>query len=112
MLKSSFSHPGIYCFMLPTKRKQLIISGNSALVIKNTEMPEPASHEVLIKVTAAGVNRGDILQRRGLYKAPDNASAVPGLEVSGKIVKAGIDVTSVKVGDTVCALTEGNGYSD
>jgi putative PIG3 family NAD(P)H quinone oxidoreductase len=74
-------------------------------------MPKPASHQVLIKVAAAGVNRPDIAQRKGLYPAPVGASDILGLEVAGTIVTTGAAVSHLKVGDTVCALVTGGGYA-
>jgi NADPH2:quinone reductase len=74
-------------------------------------MPKPASHQVLIKVAAAGVNRPDIAQRKGLYPAPAGASDILGLEVAGTIVTTGVAVSHLKVGDTVCALVTGGGYA-
>ncbi|MDD1616077.1 MAG: zinc-binding dehydrogenase superfamily (quinone oxidoreductase, NADPH dependent) [Methylococcaceae bacterium NSP1-2] len=73
--------------------------------------PKPASHQVLIKVVAAGVNRPDISQRKGLYPPPTGASDILGLEVSGTIVVVGAAVSHLKIGDTVCALVTGGGYA-
>ncbi|OFZ97249.1 MAG: NAD(P)H-quinone oxidoreductase [Betaproteobacteria bacterium RIFCSPLOWO2_02_FULL_62_17] len=74
--------------------------------------PTPASGEVLIKVAAAGVNRPDVAQRRGVYPPPPGASDIPGLEVSGKIVALGGGVNQWRVGDAVCALVAGGGYAE
>jgi NADPH:quinone reductase len=68
--------------------------------------------EVLIKVAAAGVNRPDTLQRKGLYPAPENASPVLGLEVAGVISALGTGVRDWRVGQRVCALTNGGGYAE
>jgi len=73
--------------------------------------PKPACHQVLIKVVAAGVNRPDISQRKGLYPPPTGASDILGLEVAGTIVLVGDAVSHLKVGDTVCALVTGGGYA-
>jgi NADPH2:quinone reductase len=73
--------------------------------------PKPASHQVLIKVVAAGVNRPDISQRKGLYPRPAGASDILGLEVAGTIVIVGAAVSHLKVGDNVCALVTGGGYA-
>jgi len=75
-------------------------------------LPQPRSGEVLIQVTAAGVNRPDIMQRRGLYAPPPGAPDIPGLEVAGTIVSLGEGVTSWRVGDAVCALVQGGGYAE
>jgi NADPH2:quinone reductase len=85
---------------------------HAALEIGKREIPNPKSGEVLIKVFAAGVNRADILQRKGKYPAPEGASDILGLEVAGEITKIGEDVSGWKVGDKVCALLEGGGYAD
>jgi len=74
-------------------------------------MPVPAKGEVLIEVHAAGVNRPDVLQRMGRYPVPPGASDLPGLEVAGVIAAVAADVTRWKVGDRVCALTNGGGYA-
>jgi putative PIG3 family NAD(P)H quinone oxidoreductase len=66
---------------------------------------------VLIRVAGAGVNRPDILQRRGAYPPPQGASDIPGLEVSGTIAALGSNVGKWKVGDAVCALVAGGGYA-
>jgi NADPH:quinone reductase len=82
-------------------------------VLKSTERPDPKAGpgEVLIKVAGAGVNRPDVMQRRGRYPPPPGASDIPGLEVSGTIAALGEGVTDWKVGDTVCALVAGGGYA-
>lgn len=73
--------------------------------------PVPGSGEVLIQVAAAGVNRPDVMQRKGHYPPPPGASALPGLEVSGTIVGIGSDAGPWKIGDAVCALLSGGGYA-
>jgi len=82
-------------------------------VLKPVERPDPApaTGEVLIRVAAAGVNRPDVLQRRGAYPPPPGASDLPGLEVSGTIEALGERVTEWRVGDRVCALLSGGGYA-
>jgi len=75
-------------------------------------VPEPGPGEVLIKVTAAGVNGPDLMQRKGLYPAPPGASDLPGLEVSGEVVAAGDRVKRWSAGDKVTALTNGGGYAE
>jgi len=74
-------------------------------------MPAPGSGEVLIAVAAAGVNRPDVMQRKGQYPAPPGASDIPGLEIAGKVVAVGLGVHRVNVGDEVCALVTGGGYA-
>src|SRR2546422_8094778 len=74
--------------------------------------PTPGSGEVLIKVAAAGVNRPDVMQRRGKYPPPPGASDIPGLEVAGTVDQIGPEVTGWKIGDAVCALVAGGGYAE
>jgi len=73
--------------------------------------PTVGDGEVLIAVKAAGVNRPDVLQRKGLYPPPPGASPLPGLEVAGEIVAVGTEVTQFREGDAVCALVAGGGYA-
>ena len=75
-------------------------------------VPEPGPGEVLIRVEAAGVNRPDVLQRRGLYPPPQGVTDIPGLEVAGEVVRAGTGVTDPVVGARVCALVAGGGYAE
>ncbi|HKS58111.1 MAG TPA: NAD(P)H-quinone oxidoreductase [Steroidobacteraceae bacterium] len=86
--------------------------GPEALVIGERPVPQPAPGEVLIEVAAAGLNRADILQRRGFYPSPPGAPPYPGLEVAGTIAAVGANVTEFKVGDAVCALLQGGGYAE
>lgn len=86
--------------------------GPENLVPTTRPVPNPSMDEVLIKVSAAGVNRPDVLQRTGAYAPPPGASDLPGLEVAGTIVAAGAGVTRFKVGDAVCALVAGGGYAE
>ena len=74
--------------------------------------PEVGAGDVLIEVAYAGVNRPDCLQRSGRYPPPADASPVLGLEVSGRIVALGQGVTEWRIGDEVCALTNGGGYAE
>lgn len=75
-------------------------------------VPQPRYGEVLIKLTYAGVNRPDALQRAGLYNPPVGASPLPGLEGAGTIAAIGDGVFGVEVGDEVCALLPGGGYAE
>jgi NADPH2:quinone reductase len=75
-------------------------------------VPQPGAHEVLIRVAAAGVNRPDVLQRRGTYPPPPGVTDIPGLEVAGEVVRAGGGVTDPCVGSRVCALVAGGGYAE
>ena len=85
--------------------------GPENLLLVKRETPKLNLDEVLIKVSAAGVNRPDIMQRQGLYPAPPGASDIPGLEIAGEIVEINSDTTKFKLGDKVCALVSGGGYS-
>ncbi|MEI7606360.1 MAG: NAD(P)H-quinone oxidoreductase [Rhodospirillaceae bacterium] len=75
-------------------------------------LPVPDAGEVLLEVAAAGVNRPDVIQRQGYYAPPPGASDIPGLEVSGRVVALGPEVSGLAVGDVVCALLAGGGYAD
>jgi NADPH:quinone reductase len=86
--------------------------GPEVLTLKDVPAPEPGQGEVLVKVAAAGVNRPDILQRMGMYAPPPGASNIPGLEVSGEIVRLGEGVTLWGEGDRVSALLAGGGYAE
>lgn len=77
--------------------------------------PVPGAGEVLIRVAASGVNRPDVLQRKGFYPVPPGASDLPGLEVAGVIVggdAAAMAAAGLKAGDRVCALVAGGGYAE
>jgi len=77
--------------------------------------PEPRAGEVLVEVVAAGINRADVMQRKGFYPPPPGASPYLGLECSGRIAALGDDVATAgawSVGDEVCALLVGGGYAE
>lgn len=86
--------------------------GPEVLVEVERPQPEPGPGEVLIKVAAAGINRPDVLQRKGHYPPPAGASDLPGLEVAGEIVGGDAQAGGFKVGDKVCALMAGGGYAE
>src|ERR1035437_3076886 len=81
-----------------------VAGGPEVLRLGDRPAPVAGANEVLIRVAAAGVNRPDVAQRKGLYPPPAGASDIPGLEVSGTVVAVGQDVTSFSVVDTVFAL--------
>ena len=81
------------------------------LTLVRRPIPAPGDGEVLIEVAAAGVNRPDVLQRRGLYPPPPGAPTIPGLEVAGAVVAAG-EGSRFAIGDRVCALLAGGGYAE
>ncbi len=74
--------------------------------------PTPKQGEVLVKVAFAGVNRPDCLQRSGRYPPPPGASSIVGLEVSGEVVALGEGVSKWRLGDKICALTNGGAYAE
>jgi NADPH:quinone reductase len=86
-------------------------------VLRQGERPMPVAGpgELLIRVAASGINRPDVLQRKGLYPVPPGASDIPGLEVAGTIVEGDAEAmraAGFKVGDRVCALVAGGGYAE
>lgn len=85
-----------------------------ALVPADVPAPEPGEGEVLVEVVTAGVNRADVMQRKGAYPPPPGASPLPGLEVSGRVVGfgPGTEDAGWTVGDEVCALLSGGGYAE
>ncbi len=85
--------------------------GPEALVPEQRPVPVPGAGEILVKVAAAGVNRPDVMQRKGLYPPPPGAPDIPGLEISGEVVALGAGVTRWQLGDKVCALVSGGGYA-
>jgi len=82
------------------------------LVPVRRPVPAAGAGEVLIAVSAAGVNRPDVLQRMGRYDPPPGVTDIPGLEVAGRIAALGAGVTGWSVGDPVCALLAGGGYAE
>ena len=82
------------------------------LKLHSMPVPEPGPGEVLIKVAAAGVNRPDVMQRKGLYPPPPGATDVPGLEVSGTVVSVGQNVSEPPINSEVCALVTCGGYAE
>ncbi|OBJ43527.1 NAD(P)H-quinone oxidoreductase [Mycobacterium colombiense] len=90
------------------------IVAESADQLSWQEVPDVSAGpgEVLVKVTAAGVNRADLLQAAGKYPPPPGASEIIGMEVSGVIADTGSGVTNWPVGQEVCALLAGGGYAE
>jgi NADPH2:quinone reductase len=85
--------------------------GPEVLVPGTRPVPAPAPGELLVKVEAAGINRPDVMQRKGLYPPPPGASDIPGLEIAGTVVALGEGASRFKVGDRVCDLVTGGGYA-
>lgn len=86
--------------------------GPEVLRLVERSVPQPQSGEVLIRVAAAGVNRPDVLQRKGGYPPPPGAPSIMGLEVSGTVVAVGEGVEDTMIGQPVCALIAGGGYAE
>lgn len=100
---------------LPTEMQAIEISepgGPEVLKQATRPVPQPETNEVLIRVAAAGINRPDVAQRKGIYPPPPGASDIPGLEIAGEIVSTGSGVEDFQVGDKVCALVTGGGYAE
>ncbi|MBC9205854.1 NAD(P)H-quinone oxidoreductase [Roseomonas aerophila] len=86
--------------------------GPEVMVPATGPVPQPAAGEVLVRVLAAGVNRPDVQQRKGLYPPPPGASPVLGLEIAGEVAALGEGVSRFAMGDRVCALVNGGGYAE
>jgi NADPH2:quinone reductase len=99
---------------IPTRMTAIVIrspGGPEMLIPQERPVPPPGEHEVLVKVAAAGVNRPDVMQRKGLYPPPPGATDIPGLEIAGEIVALGPRVVRWKQGDRVTGLVVGGGYA-
>jgi putative PIG3 family NAD(P)H quinone oxidoreductase len=88
-----------------------IPGGPEVLVPVERPVPVPAKGEVLIRVAAAGVNRPDVLQRKGAYPPPPGAPSILGLEIAGEVMAVGEDVAPELIGQSMCALVAGGGYA-
>ena len=86
--------------------------GPEVLTPRQCQTPSPQAGEVLVKVAFAGVNRPDCLQRSGRYPPPPGASPIVGLEISGEVLALGEGVTQWRIGDKICALTNGGAYAE
>ena len=86
--------------------------GPEVLVPEERQVPTPGEGELLIRVRAAGVNRPDVMQRKGLYPPPPGASDIPGLEIAGEIAALGPAIRRWKEGDRVMSLVSGGGYAE
>jgi NADPH2:quinone reductase len=86
--------------------------GPETLALAERPLPPVLPHQVLIKVAAAGINRPDAMQRRGVYPPPHGASDIPGLEIAGTVEAVGKNVSHLRAGETVCALVTGGGYAE
>lgn len=88
------------------------VEEDQPLKIGTTEKPVCGDNDVLVEVMTAGLNRADLVQRRGLYPPPPGASHIMGLECAGTIVARGAAVTDWAIGDRVCGLLAGGGYAE
>lgn len=100
---------------LPETMRQVVFSGAGGpevIGLESAAVPQPGPGKVLVEVVAAGVNRPDCIQRSGSYPPPPGESAIPGLEISGRIVALGEGVEGLKTGDEICALVGSGGYAE
>jgi putative PIG3 family NAD(P)H quinone oxidoreductase len=91
--------------------RAVVADGSGGLAIVERPVPKPGPGEVLVKVDAAGVNRPDVLQRRGMYPPPAGAPDILGLEIAGEVIAGGEGADHL-VGENVCALVTGGGYAE
>jgi NADPH:quinone reductase-like Zn-dependent oxidoreductase len=96
---------------LPSSMRAVVADGEGGLALVERPLPRPGPGEVLIKVAAAGINRPDVLQRRGMYPPPPGAPDVLGLEVAGEVVSAGEGAEHL-IRQRLCALVAGGGYAE
>jgi NADPH2:quinone reductase len=96
---------------LPAQMQVMAIR-DGRLSLETRDVPALRAGEVLIRVAYAGVNRADLFQVQGSYPAPEDGSDLPGLEVSGHLAALGAEVSGWRVGEAVCALTNGGGYAE
>ena len=92
--------------------KAMLVDDKQNLVWSDVADPIINDDEVLVKIYAAALNRADLLQRQGKYPSPKGCPEWMGLEIAGKIVEIGKNVTDWKIGDSVCALLGGGGYAE
>lgn len=100
---------------VPTSMRQVRFAGSGGpevIRIESAPVPQPGEGQVLVEVTAAGVNRPDCAQRAGNYPPPPGATDVPGLEIAGRVVALGPGVTAPGIGEEVCALVISGGYAE
>lgn len=99
----------------PSSMRGVVIDhpgAEGSLRLADLPLPVVSAGEVLVRVAYAGVNRADLLQKRGMYDAPGDASSLPGLEVSGYVAALGAGVSGLSVGTPIMALTHGGGYAE
>jgi putative PIG3 family NAD(P)H quinone oxidoreductase len=96
---------------LPSSMRAVIASGGGELAVIERPVPKPGPGEVLVKVAAAGVNRPDVLQSKGLYPPPPGAPDILGLEIAGEVIGVGEGADQL-MAQQVCALVAGGGYAE
>lgn len=94
------------------KMQAVLHDGDTPLTLGEVKKPKLRVNEVLVRVRASGLNRADLLQRKGMYPPPKGASSIMGLECAGEIVAFGKNVKHWGIGDKVCALLAGGGYAE
>ena len=99
-------------FRRSKKMKAIVVNHDYSLTSEEVATPVPDPKEILIKVQCAGVNRADLMQRRGFYPPPPGASKILGLECAGTVESIGSSCKRYQVGDAVCALLPGGGYAE
>lgn len=90
----------------------VVVEDDQPLKLGQVEKPVCGPNDVLVEIVTAGLNRADLVQRRGMYPPPPGASTIMGLECAGTIVAVGGDVSDWSVGDRVCGLMAGGGYAE
>src|SRR4051812_1352186 len=86
--------------------------GPEVLVPVERPVPVPGEGEVLVRVAAAGVNRPEVMQRKGMYPPPPGAPSILGMEISGTVVALGEGVDAELLGQKICALIAGGAYAE
>lgn len=95
------------------RMRAIVIAPDSKLKLRDVPTPEPGPGQARVRVRACGVNRADLLQRRGLYPAPPDAPAdIPGLEIAGEVDAVGSSTTEVRPGDRVFGIVSGGAYAE
>lgn len=91
----------------------IVIGDGGSLELREVPTPEPGPGQARVRIRACGVNRADLLQRRGLYPAPPDAPQdIPGLEIAGEVEAVGSGTTDVRVGDRVYGIVSGGAYAE
>jgi len=90
----------------------VVVEDDKPLKLGEVDKPVCGSNDVLVEIVTAGLNRADLVQRRGMYPPPPGASEIMGLECAGTIVAIGADVSDWSIGDRVCGLLAGGGYAE